>query len=63
MSILFQVATGCDSSVIALWDVDTGNKSVVFSNAHGDEEITCMMFDSTHRRLLSGARNGTIKVN
>ncbi|KAL4240997.1 hypothetical protein ACF0H5_001776 [Mactra antiquata] len=57
-----QVATGCDSSVIALWDIETGNKSVVFSNAHGEEEITCMTFDTTYRRLFSGARNGTIKV-
>ena len=59
---LFQVATGCDSSVIALWDIETGNKSVVFSNAHGDEEITCMAFDSTFRRLFTGARNGSVKV-
>ena len=57
------MATGCDSSVIALWDIETGNKSVVFSNAHGEEEITCMTFDTTYRRLFSGARNGTIKVN
>ncbi|XP_052783274.1 WD repeat-containing protein on Y chromosome-like isoform X3 [Mya arenaria] len=57
-----QVATGCDSSVIALWDIETGNKSVVFSNAHGEEEITCMTFDTSYRRLFSGARNGTIKV-
>ncbi|XP_052262965.1 WD repeat-containing protein on Y chromosome-like isoform X3 [Dreissena polymorpha] len=57
-----QVATGCDSSVIALWDIETGNKSVVLSNAHMEEEITCMTFDSSYRRLLSGARNGTIKV-
>ena len=49
--------------MIALWDIETGNKSVVFSNAHGEEEITCMTFDMTYRRLFSGARNGTIKVN
>ncbi|XP_076443223.1 cilia- and flagella-associated protein 337-like isoform X3 [Babylonia areolata] len=57
-----QVVTGCDSSSIAVWDIETGNKSIVFSNAHGDEEITCMVFDETMRRLISGARNGTIKV-
>ncbi|PVD39372.1 hypothetical protein C0Q70_02002 [Pomacea canaliculata] len=57
-----QVVTGCDSSSIAVWDVESGNKSIVFSNAHGDEEITCMVFDDSCRRLISGARNGTIKV-
>ncbi|GFO38221.1 WD repeat-containing protein on y chromosome-like isoform x1 [Plakobranchus ocellatus] len=59
---LKQVVTGCDSSTIAVWDIETGNKSIVFSNAHGDEEITCMAFDATNRRLISGARNGTVKV-
>ena len=58
----YQVVTGCDSSAIAVWDIETGNKAIVFSNAHGDEEITCLVFDETWRRLISGARNGTIKV-
>ncbi|XP_048248360.1 WD repeat-containing protein on Y chromosome-like isoform X1 [Haliotis rufescens] len=57
-----QVVTGCDSSCIAVWDIESGRKSIVFSNAHGDEEITCMVFDETYRRLMTGARNGTIKV-
>jgi WD40 repeat protein len=56
------VVTGCDSSSIAVWDIETGSKSIVFSNAHGDEEITCMVFDDVERRLITGARNGTIKV-
>jgi WD40 repeat protein len=58
-----QVVTGCDSSSIAVWDIDTGSKSIVFSNAHGSEEITCMIFDESCRRLITGARNGTIKVS
>ncbi|XP_048762594.2 WD repeat-containing protein on Y chromosome-like isoform X3 [Ostrea edulis] len=57
-----QVVTGCDSSNIAVWELESGNKAIVFSNAHGDEEITCMAFDDSYRRLLTGARNGTIKV-
>ena len=27
---LLQVVTGCDSSSIAVWDIETGNKSIVF---------------------------------
>ncbi|XP_059147520.1 WD repeat-containing protein on Y chromosome-like [Physella acuta] len=61
-TFLKQVVTGCDSSTIAVWDIETGNRSIVFSNAHGDEEITCLTFDSTCRKLISGARNGSVKV-
>ncbi|ESO82038.1 hypothetical protein LOTGIDRAFT_176316, partial [Lottia gigantea] len=57
-----KVVTGCDSSCIAVWDIETGNKAVVFSNAHGEEEITTMVFDDNWRRLITGARNGSIKV-
>ncbi|XP_069124684.1 cilia- and flagella-associated protein 337-like isoform X2 [Argopecten irradians] len=57
-----QVVTGCDSSNIAVWDLESGSKAIVFSNAHGEEEITCMVFDESWRRLITGARNGTIKV-
>jgi len=44
------------------WDFETGNKNLVFTNAHGDEEITSMAFDGNWRRLITGARNGTVKV-
>ena len=54
--------TGCDSSHVAVWELESGNKSIVFSNAHGNEEITSMVFDESWRRLITGARNGTIKV-
>ncbi|BFZ18007.1 hypothetical protein BsWGS_21047 [Bradybaena similaris] len=60
--LLKQVVTGCDSSTIAAWDVETGAKSVVFPNAHEGEEITCLAFDDSYRRLISAARNGTVKV-
>ncbi|XP_029102819.1 WD repeat-containing protein on Y chromosome [Scleropages formosus] len=60
--ILKQVATGCDDSTVCLWDVETGAKCLQLSNVHGKEEITCMTFDLSYRRLITGARNGTIKV-
>lgn len=31
--------------------------------AHGTEEITCMGFSKTGRKLYTGARNGSVKVN
>ncbi|KAI8506660.1 hypothetical protein Bbelb_160870 [Branchiostoma belcheri] len=57
-----QVVTGSDDSTVAVWDIETGNKSLMFTNAHGDEEITCMTFDTSLRRLITGARDGTIKI-
>ena len=35
---------------------------MLFTNAHGQEEITAMTLDNTARRLMTGARNGTVKV-
>ncbi|KAG5460245.1 MAG: WD40-repeat-containing domain protein, partial [Olpidium bornovanus] len=47
-----QVVSGCDGSVINVW----------FSRVHDDSEITAMAFDASDRRLITGGRNGTIRV-
>ncbi|XP_067403406.1 cilia- and flagella-associated protein 337-like [Emydura macquarii macquarii] len=57
-----QVVTGCDDSTVAVWDVVTGAKHLFISNAHGNEEITCMALDNSQHRLITASRNGTIKV-
>ncbi|KAM7371002.1 hypothetical protein PAMP_010508 [Pampus punctatissimus] len=59
---LRQVVTGHADSSVSLWDVETGKRWLQISNAHGEEELTCMTLDSSHRRLITGACNGTIKV-
>lgn len=59
---LRQVVTGHVDSSVSVWDVETGRRRLHISNAHGEEELTCMTLDSSHRRLITGARNGTIKV-
>ena len=45
-----------------MWDVDTGSKIMQFSQAHGEAEITAMSFDPSGRRLITGGRDGTIKI-
>jgi len=60
---LRQVVTGHADSSVSLWDVETGRRRLRILNAHGEDEVTCMTLDSSHRRLITGARNGTIKVN
>ncbi|KAJ7984792.1 hypothetical protein DPEC_G00358450 [Dallia pectoralis] len=60
---LKQVIGGCEDSSVSVWDIETGSLCLRISSAHGDEPITCMaLMDSSHRRLVTGARNGTIKV-
>ncbi|XP_028286987.1 WD repeat-containing protein on Y chromosome [Parambassis ranga] len=56
------VVTGHADSSVSLWDVETGRRRLQISNAHGEDELTCMALDSSHRRLITGARSGTIKV-
>ncbi|CAM4648098.1 unnamed protein product [Lepidochelys olivacea] len=57
-----QVVTGGDDATVAVWDVETGAKRLLINNAHGKEEITCMALDNSQQRLITAARNGTIKV-
>ncbi|KAJ1129415.1 hypothetical protein NDU88_007785 [Pleurodeles waltl] len=61
-SLFHQVVTGAEDSTIVVWDIETGTKYLLLDNAHGNEEITCMAFDDSQRKLITGARNGTTKV-
>uniref|UniRef100_UPI0037E9BE00 cilia- and flagella-associated protein 337 n=1 Tax=Semicossyphus pulcher TaxID=241346 RepID=UPI0037E9BE00 len=61
-SSLRQVVTGHVDSSVCVWDVETGRRRLQILNTHGEEELTCMALDSSHRRLITGASNGTIKV-
>lgn len=61
-STLRLVVTGHVDSSVSLWDVGTGRWRLQISNAHGEEEVTCMTLDSSHRRLITGSCSGTIKV-
>ena len=56
------IVSGCDEGVVNVWDPQTGQKTFTFSEAHGKAEITAMAFDTSGRRLITGARDGTIKT-
>ncbi|KAK3091806.1 hypothetical protein FSP39_022754 [Pinctada imbricata] len=64
------VVSACRGSVISVWELKTGEKVIQFVNAHkiverGVEypvEITTMTFDGPCRRLITGARDGSVKV-
>ena len=57
-----QVITACEGSVICFWSLETGRKMVELTEAHGNEEISCMALDPTKSRLFTGTREGSIHV-
>uniref|UniRef100_A0A3B4GR50 Uncharacterized protein n=1 Tax=Pundamilia nyererei TaxID=303518 RepID=A0A3B4GR50_9CICH len=57
---LRQVVTGHADSSVFLWDVETGRRRLYILNAHGEEVLSSMALDSSHRRLITGARNGVV---
>lgn len=54
--------SACHDSVVCVWSLETGEKIIQFSNAHGISEITAMRFDPSKRRLITGARDGTVRI-
>ena len=64
------VVSACQDSVISVWDLYSGEKIIQTVNAHvrrerGVEypvEITTMSFDGPQRRVITGARDGSIKI-
>ncbi|XP_075890706.1 cilia- and flagella-associated protein 337-like isoform X3 [Nelusetta ayraudi] len=59
---LMLLVTGHGDSSVFTWDVETGRRRLHILNAHGEEEVTCLALDSSHRRLITAACSGTIKV-
>ncbi|XP_044118277.1 EF-hand calcium-binding domain-containing protein 8 [Neovison vison] len=61
--IFKQVVSGCLSSLVSVWEVATGRRTMQFS-ATGDQqmEMTTMCLDESERCLLTGLRDGTIKM-
>lgn len=44
-----------------MWDLNTGVKIIQFYTTKG-VELTSMTFDQTGRRLITGSRNGEVKI-
>ncbi|XP_069747677.1 cilia- and flagella-associated protein 337 [Narcine bancroftii] len=57
-----QVISCSEGSVIKVWDLDTGNLAFEFSRAHGDSAVCCTAFDDSGRRLITGGRDGCVKI-
>ncbi|XP_069496353.1 cilia- and flagella-associated protein 337-like isoform X2 [Ambystoma mexicanum] len=57
-----QVVSCSEGSVVKVWDFETGRQVFEFSDAHGDAGITCVTFDLSGRRLVTGGRDGSLKI-
>jgi len=56
------VAIGRRDSSVDVWEAATGRRRFTVHGAHGGEELSCMSTDSGGRRLITGSRQGTVKV-
>ncbi|XP_038200439.2 WD repeat-containing protein 49-like [Arvicola amphibius] len=56
------VVSCCEASVVKVWDFDTGRQVSEFIGCHGNASVTCLTFDSSGRRLVTGGRDGCLKI-
>ena len=45
-----------------VWDVTSGRCCMKVDGCHGDQELTSLAVDVGGSRILTGSRNGVIKV-
>ncbi|XP_044058809.1 WD repeat-containing protein on Y chromosome [Siniperca chuatsi] len=57
-----QVVSCTEGSVVKVWDFDTGRQVFEFGGTHDLSAITCMTFDPKGRRLITGGRDGCLKI-
>nr|XP_054398112.1 EF-hand calcium-binding domain-containing protein 8 isoform X5 [Pongo abelii] len=61
--IFKQVVSGCLRGTVSVWEVVTGRKTMEFSVSGGQHmEMTAMALDESERCLLTGLRDGTMKM-
>ncbi|XP_069101965.1 cilia- and flagella-associated protein 337-like isoform X5 [Argopecten irradians] len=57
-----QVVSVCQSGILIIWMIDTGQKVKQFTSAHGNAEVTCLSQDPTGTKLFTGSTDGTVKI-
>lgn len=45
-----------------MWNFNTGQLVSEITDAHQGEQITCMCFDLTEKRLITGGRDGYVRI-
>nr|XP_014350913.1 PREDICTED: WD repeat-containing protein on Y chromosome-like [Latimeria chalumnae] len=58
-----QVVSGCHGGIICVWDILRGDKLMQFSTSNKKGvEVTTMVFDGHGRCLITGTKDGAVKV-
>nr|XP_043888085.1 WD repeat-containing protein on Y chromosome isoform X1 [Solea senegalensis] len=57
-----EVVSCTEGSVVKVWDLDTGRQVFEFGGTRDLSAITCMTFDLKGRRLITGGRDGCLKI-
>ncbi|XP_068441368.1 cilia- and flagella-associated protein 337 isoform X1 [Clinocottus analis] len=57
-----QVVSCTEGSVVKVWDLDTGRQVFEFGGTKDLSATTCMTFDPKGRRLITGGRDGCLKI-
>ncbi|KAJ7987525.1 hypothetical protein DPEC_G00327400 [Dallia pectoralis] len=59
-----QVVSGCHAGVVSVWEILTGEKVMQFRTSPVDKpvEVTAMAFDGPKRRLITGSKDGTLRL-
>ncbi|XP_029027230.1 WD repeat-containing protein on Y chromosome isoform X2 [Betta splendens] len=57
-----QVVSCTERSVVKVWDFDTGCQVLEFGGTDDLSSITCMTFDLRGRRLITGGKDGCLKI-
>ncbi|KAI4873765.1 hypothetical protein NFI96_010621 [Prochilodus magdalenae] len=58
-----QVVSGCQNGIVSVWDILTGKKVMQFQTSpEKPVEITAMTFDGPKRRLITGSKDGTLRL-
>ncbi|KAM3616542.1 uncharacterized protein V6R79_019547 [Siganus canaliculatus] len=52
----------CAERCVKVWDLETGRQVFEFGATHDVSAITCMTFDARGRRLITGGRDGCLKI-
>ncbi|XP_034404904.1 WD repeat-containing protein 64 [Cyclopterus lumpus] len=57
-----QVVSCTERSVVKVWDFDTGRQVFEFGGTNDLSATTCLDFDPKGRRLITGGRDGCLKI-
>ena len=56
------IATGCDNTIIQIWDLKNPQSSPICTLEEHDKAVTAVVFTPDGKKLISGSKDGTVRV-